>query len=70
MKQQLELIKQEAMAALEAAASPAALEELRVKYLGKKGDLTAVLKMMGKLTAEERPVMGALANAVCADIEA
>ena len=70
MKQQLELIKQEAMAALEAASSPAALEELRVKYLGKKGELTAVLKMMGKLSAEERPVMGALANAVRADIEA
>ena len=70
MKQQLEIIKQEAMAALEAAASPAALEELRVKYLGKKGELTAVLKMMGKLSAEERPVMGALANAVRADIEA
>ena len=70
MKQQLEQIKQEALAALEAANSPAALEELRVKYLGKKGELTAVLKMMGKLTAEERPVMGALANAVRADIEA
>ena len=70
MKQQLEQIKQEALAALEAAASPAALEELRVKYLGKKGELTAVLKMMGKLSAEERPVMGALANAVRADIEA
>ena len=70
MKQQLELIKQEAMAALEAAASPAALEELRVKYLGKKGELTAVLKMMGKLSAEERPVMGALANTVRAEIEA
>ena len=70
MKQQLEQIKQEALAALEAANSPAALEELRVKYLGKKGELTAVLKMMGKLTAEERPVMGALANAVRAEIEA
>ena len=70
MKEQLEQIKQEALAALEAANSPAALEELRVKYLGKKGELTAVLKMMGKLTAEERPVMGALANAVRADIEA
>ena len=70
MKQQLELIKQEAMVALEAAASPAALEELRVKYLGKKGELTAVLKMMGKLSAEERPVMGALANTVRAEIEA
>ena len=69
MKEQLELIKQSALAALAAADSPAALEELRVKYLGKKGELTAVLKMMGKLSAEERPVMGALANAVRAEIE-
>ncbi len=70
MKQQLEQIKQEALAALEAAQSPAVLEELRVKYLGKKGEVTAVLKQMGKLSAEERPVMGALANAVRVEIEA
>ena len=70
MKQQLENIRLEALAALEAADSPAALEELRVKYLGKKGELTAVLKMMGKLSPEERPVMGALANTVRAEIEA
>ncbi len=70
MKQQLENIRQQALAALEAAASPAALEELRVKFLGKKGELTAVLKMMGKLSAEERPVMGALANTVRAELEA
>ena len=69
MKQQLENIRLEALAALEAADSPAALEELRVKYLGKKGELTAVLKMMGKLSPEERPVMGALANTVRAEIE-
>ena len=69
MKQQLENIRQEALAALEAADSPAALEELRVKYLGKKGELTAVLKMMGKLAAEERPIMGALANTVRAELE-
>jgi phenylalanyl-tRNA synthetase alpha chain len=69
MKQQLENIRLQALAALEAADSPAALEELRVKYLGKKGELTAVLKMMGKLTAEERPVMGAMANAVRSEIE-
>ena len=69
MKQQLENIRLEALAALDAADSPAALEELRVKYLGKKGELTAVLKMMGKLSAEERPVMGALANTVRAEIE-
>ena len=69
MKEQLELIKVNALAALEAADSPAALEELRVKLLGKKGELTAVLKMMGKLSPEERPVMGQLANAVRAEIE-
>ena len=69
MKQQLERIRQEALASLEAADSPAALEDLRVKWLGKKGELTAVLKMMGKLSAEERPVMGQLANSVRAVIE-
>ena len=58
MKEQLERIKLEALAALEAADSPAALEELRVRLLGKKGELTAVLKQMGKLSPEERPVMG------------
>ena len=70
MKEQLELIKQNALAALDAAETPAALEELRVKLLGKKGELTAVLKMMGKLSPEERPIMGQMANAVRAEIEA
>ena len=70
MKEQLELICQNALAALDAAETPAALEELRVKLLGKKGELTAVLKMMGKLSPEERPVMGQMANAVRAEIEA
>ena len=70
MKEQLALIKANALAALDAAGTPAALDEIRVKVLGKKGELTAVLKMMGKLSAEERPVMGQLANAVRAEIEA
>ena len=70
MKEQLEQIKLNALASLEAAATPAALEELRVKLLGKKGELTAVLKMMGKLSPEERPIMGQMANAVRAEIEA
>lgn len=69
MKEQLEQIKLNALAALDAADTPAALEELRVKLLGKKGELTAVLKQMGKLSAEERPVMGQLANSVRAQIE-
>ena len=70
MKQQLENIRVQALASLEAAATPAELEELRVKWLGKKGELTAVLKMMGKLSAEERPIMGQMANSVRAEIEA
>ena len=69
MREQLEQIKQSALAALDAASTPAALEELRVKLLGKKGEMTAVLKQMGKLSAEERPVMGQLANSVRAQIE-
>ena len=69
MKQTLENIRLQALASLDEAATPAALEELRVKWLGKKGELTAVLKQMGKLSAEERPVMGQLANAVRAEIE-
>ena len=70
MKQQLETIRQEALAAMDAASNGQELEALRVKYLGKKGELTAVLKQMGKLSPEERPVMGQIANAVRADIEA
>ena len=69
MKQQLEAIRQQALAALEEASTPAALEELRVKLLGKKGELTAVLRQMGKLSPEERPVMGQIANSVRAAIE-
>ncbi len=46
------------------------LESLRVKYLGKKGELTGILRQMGNLSAEERPVMGQLANQLRGDIEA
>ena len=70
MKEQLEAIRMEAETELENAASQQALEELRIKYLGKKGALTAILKQMGKLSAEERPVIGQLANSVRSDIEA
>ena len=64
MKETLEQIRQEALAALEAAGDAQELDALRVKYLGKKGALTALLKQMGKLSPEERPVMGQLANEV------
>ncbi len=69
MKEQLENIRKAALSALDNANTPAVLEDLRVKLLGKKGELTAVLKQMGKLSPEERPVMGQLANSVRAAIE-
>ena len=64
MKEQLAKIRAEALSAFESVRDAAALDELRVRYLGKKGELTAVLKQMGRLSAEERPAMGALANEV------
>ena len=69
MKEQLEAIRKGALEAIEAAQETAGLEALRVKYLGKKGELTAVLKQMGGLSAELRPVMGQLANDVRASLE-
>ncbi len=64
MKQQLEQIKKTAEEQLQNAETIEALEEARIKYLGKKGELTSILKGMGSLSAEERPVIGALANEV------
>ena len=69
MKQQLENIENAAMAEASSSDSIKALDELRIKYLGKKGELTAILKQMGKLSAEERPVIGQRANKVRQDIE-
>ncbi len=69
MKEQLAKIREEALAAFQQAKDSAGLDELRVKYLGKKGELTGVLKQMGKLSAEERPAMGQLANDVRAALE-
>ena len=69
MKEQLEKIRQLAEAELAECNSAEALEALRVKYLGKKCELTAILKQMGGLSAEERPVIGQLANEVRKSIE-
>jgi len=59
---QLESLEADAARSIEAAASAAELEELRIALLGKKGRLSAVLGAMGKLSAEERPVVGQRAN--------
>ena len=69
MKAALEAIATSAFAQLDAAADLKEIDEIRVKYLGKKGELTNILKQMGKLSAEERPIIGQLANQVRADIE-
>ena len=69
MKQQLEEIKSRTAAALANAKLPQEIDELRVRFLGKKGELTGILKQMGKLSPEERPVIGQLANEVRSWIE-
>ncbi len=69
MKEQLEQLRAKAFSALEEASDLKALDELRVQFLGKKGEVSAILKQMGKLSAEERPVIGALANELRTDIE-
>lgn len=69
MKEKLEAIRKQAEAELDGLTSPEQIESFRVAVLGKKGELTSILKMMGKLSAEERPVMGQLANDVRAFIE-
>lgn len=69
MKEQLANIRSQALVAFEQARDSAALDALRVQYLGKKGELTAVLKQMGKLSSEERPAMGQLANDVRSALE-
>ena len=69
MKEQLQSIEARAKEELSSISDIKLLEDFRVRYLGKKGELTAILKQMGKLSAEERPVIGQLANKVRADIE-
>ena len=69
MKEQLEAIRAKALDAVALTQAGSELEAVRVQYLGKKGALTAVLKQMGKLSPEERPVMGQLANDVRAAVE-
>lgn len=70
MKQQLEQIKTAALEAIAQAKNSADCENIRVKYLGKKGKLTAILKSMGGLSPEERPIMGQLVNTVKAEVDA
>ena len=69
MKEKLEQIKAQALDDIKNAASGDALEQIKVRFLGKKGELTSILKMMGGLSPEERPKMGQLANEVRGALE-
>lgn len=69
MKEKLQSIKDEALKAIEAADVPEKLNDVRVKFLGKKGELTAVLKSMKDVAPQERPKVGQLVNETRASIE-
>ena len=69
MKEQIEKIRQEALTAIANAEDAKQLDEAKVKYLGKKGELTAVLRGMGALSAEERPIIGSFVNVVKTELE-
>ncbi|QCX32936.1 phenylalanine--tRNA ligase subunit alpha [Caloramator sp. E03] len=69
MKEQIEKIKTEALEEIKKATDSLKLDELRVKFLGKKGALTGILRNMGNLSPDERPIIGKFANEVREDIE-
>ena len=69
MKAQLQAIRDVAIGAIKNANDQNEIEALRVKYLGKKGELTAILKQMGSLSPEERPIMGQLVNEAKEEVE-
>ena len=69
MKEMMQKLREASIKAILESQDPDTLENLRVRYLGKKGELTAILRQMGKLSAEERPQMGQLANQLRSEIE-
>lgn len=69
MKEQLEQLQVEALEEIKQASTQKSLNDIRIKYLGKKGPMTEVLRGMGKLSAEERPIIGELANTVRSAIQ-
>ncbi|MBB6630208.1 phenylalanine--tRNA ligase subunit alpha [Clostridium algidicarnis] len=69
MKENLKLIKERAIEELKKVNSTNDIESIKIKYLGKKGELTGILRGMGGLPNEERPIIGKLANEVRESIE-
>ena len=69
MKESMQKLREASIQAILESTDAESLETLRVRYLGKKGELTGILRQMGRLSAEERPAMGQLANQLRSDIE-
>ena len=69
MKEQLTALREAALAELENLSDPKMLEDFRVRYMGKKGSVTALLRGMGALSAEERPIMGQMVNQLRQELE-
>ena len=69
MKERLDAIKEQALKQIQESLSPEKLNEVRVSILGKKGELTAVLKGMKDVAPEDRPKVGAIVNETRAEIE-
>ena len=69
MKEQLQALRQQALEELATLSSPKELEDFRVRYMGKKGSVTGLLRGMGALPAEERPIMGQMVNQLRQELE-
>ena len=69
MKEQLEALRARALGELETLQDPKTLDDFRVRFLGKKGEVTGLLRGMGALPAEERPQMGQLINQLRNELE-
>ena len=70
MREQLERLNKEALVAISEASGEDALQEVRIRFLGRKGELTALMKGLGALAPEERPLVGQLVNTIRDEIEA
>lgn len=69
MREKLRMLEKKAIEELQACSFMDEMKDLRVKYMGKKGELTQILRGMGKLTPEERPLIGQLANEIRDNLE-
>ncbi|MBT1070368.1 phenylalanine--tRNA ligase subunit alpha [Pelotalea chapellei] len=69
MREQLEQLRHEALKTVSDASSEETLQEARIRFLGRKGELTALMKGLGGLSADERPVVGQLVNSIRDEIE-